>query len=78
MTKIAILLIEIYQKTLSLDHGPLRFFKPYGQCRYYPTCSEYTKQSLLRHGFLKGSILGLKRISSCHPWSQGGYDPVKK
>ena len=69
-------LIRLYQNTLSLDHGPFRFLKPHGQCRFYPSCSEYTYQSIEKHGFLKGSAKGVKRISKCHPWSDGGFDPV--
>ncbi len=45
-------------------------------CRYQPTCSQYTKDALLKHGLFKGSLLGLKRIFSCHPWGGSGYDPV--
>jgi len=45
-------------------------------CRFTPTCSEYTKQALLKHGVLKGTKLSLKRISRCHPWGDSGYDPV--
>lgn len=45
-------------------------------CRYTPTCSEYTKQAVLKHGLLKGSKLAAKRISKCHPWGGSGYDPV--
>jgi len=45
-------------------------------CRYTPTCSEYSKQALLKHGVLKGGKLAIKRIASCHPWGGSGYDPV--
>ena len=45
-------------------------------CRFEPTCSHYTKQALQKHGVLKGSWLGIKRIFSCHPWGKSGYDPV--
>jgi len=47
-----------------------------GSCRFYPTCSSYTLQAIDTHGALKGGWLGLKRILRCHPWNDGGYDPV--
>lgn len=68
MKKIFISLIEIYQQYLSFDRGLLRIFAPFGACRYYPTCSEYTKQAILKHGLWQGSYLGLKRILMCNPW----------
>lgn len=45
-------------------------------CRYEPTCSTYFLEALKIHGLLKGTFLGVKRISSCHPWGGKGYDPV--
>ena len=45
-------------------------------CRYAPTCSEYTKRSIELHGWFKGGLLGIKRIARCHPWGGHGYDPV--
>ena len=45
-------------------------------CRFYPTCSDYAREAVERHGFLRGSRLTLRRLSRCQPFSQGGYDPV--
>jgi len=63
-----ILLIKIYQLIIS----PL--FP--SACRYSPTCSHYTLEALKKYGIFKGSWLGIKRISRCHPWGGSGYDPV--
>jgi uncharacterized protein len=46
-------------------------------CRFYPSCSVYTSQAVAKHGILKGAFLGLQRLSRCHPWNPGGYDPVR-
>lgn len=75
--RFVLILIKIYQNTLSLDHGPLRFLRPHGQCKFYPTCSEYTYQAIDRYGIIKGGIKGIRRIGRCHPWSDGGIDQVK-
>jgi len=66
--KLFILPIILYQRLLS----PIL---P-SSCRFTPTCSEYTKQAILKHGIIKGTFLGIKRISKCHPWGKSGYDPV--
>jgi len=63
-------MIRGYQMTLSR-------LLPANTCRFYPTCSEYFVQALQKYGFFKGTWLGLKRISKCHPWHEGGYDPLK-
>lgn len=69
-------LISLYQRTLSPDHGWNRAAHPYGYCRYYPTCSEYTRQAVVRFGTGRGLWFGLKRILRCHPWAAGGVDPL--
>jgi len=45
-------------------------------CRFYPTCSQYAIEALTKHGLLKGGFLSVKRILRCHPFCDGGYDPV--
>ena len=47
-------------------------------CRYFPSCSDYSVEALKEFGFFKGIYLSVKRILSCHPWSKGGFDPIKK
>lgn len=46
------------------------------RCRFYPSCSEYARQAILRHGVIVGVARGVRRLLRCHPWSAGGYDPV--
>lgn len=69
-------LIDIYQAILSPDHSWLKGRFPHGYCRYYPTCSEYAKQSIIRFGLIKGSWLALKRVLRCHPWAEPKIDSV--
>jgi putative membrane protein insertion efficiency factor len=45
-------------------------------CRFEPTCSRYAEDAIKAHGVIKGSALGVKRICRCHPWNEGGFDPV--
>lgn len=73
---VAIALIVFYQKTLSPDHGLFRARFPYGYCRHYPTCSEYSKQAIDRFGLAKGFLLGSKRIIHCNPFVESKVDPV--
>ncbi len=46
-------------------------------CRYTPTCSEYAMEAVEKHGALRGSVLTVRRVLSCHPFARGGYDPVR-
>jgi len=62
-------LIKVYQKTISPDHGYIPILRLLGQCRHYPTCSQYTVQAVKKHGAFKGLWLGLKRVVTCHPWA---------
>ncbi|MCL5795250.1 MAG: membrane protein insertion efficiency factor YidD [Patescibacteria group bacterium] len=75
--KISLILIKFYQKTLSFDHGFLSYRYPNGYCKFHPTCSEYTYSAIEKYGFLKGWLMGIKRILRCNPWSKGGLDPIK-
>lgn len=68
LSKLFILLIRFYQLSISPMLGQ--------NCRYDPTCSQYAIEALKKHGVLKGGWLGIKRISSCHPWGGHGHDPV--
>lgn len=61
-------LIKVYQTVISPITPSV--------CRYEPTCSNYTKEALKKHGLLKGGWLAIKRIFSCNPWGGSGYDPV--
>lgn len=76
MRRIVVHLINLYQQTLSPDHGWRRAAHPHGFCRYYPSCSEYTKQAIERFGLSAGLWLGLKRLLRCHPWAAAGVDLV--
>lgn len=62
----------LYKRTIS---KVLEFFGY--RCKFYPTCSEYTKQAIDKYGIIKGIFLGIKRIVKCNPFSKGGYDPLK-
>ena len=68
MTAAATALIRLYQLTISRALP--------SSCRFYPSCSEYTRQAIERHGLLRGGWLGVKRLARCHPFNPGGYDPV--
>lgn len=71
-------LIRLYQRYLSFDTGLLRLITPEGACRFHPSCSSYCAEAVESFGLIKGSMIGLKRILRCNPFSQGGLDPVPR
>ena len=68
MKRVLIGIIRGYQLVLSPMLG--------SNCRFYPSCSHYAKEAIEKHGAIRGSWLGAKRISRCHPWHEGGIDLV--
>lgn len=68
VTDALVRLILLYQKFLSPLKG--------ASCRFYPSCSQYSLESIRKYGPLKGVGLTLVRLSKCHPWHPGGYDPA--
>ncbi|MCQ2735689.1 MAG: membrane protein insertion efficiency factor YidD [bacterium] len=68
--RICLFLIGLYQKVRrSLPYPPV--------CRFYPSCSQYMKEAVIKYGFFKGFLKGALRLLKCHPYHKGGYDPVK-
>jgi uncharacterized protein len=65
-----ILPIRIYQRLFSGMYGQ--------RCKYYPSCSEYAAQAVMKYGILRGLILAGWRLVRCNPWSHGGFDPVEE
>lgn len=76
MKKIALMIIKIYQSTLSPNHGIFSEVTVYG-CKFHPTCSEYCYQAIEKYGILRGGLKGSKRVLRCHPFSKGGHDPLQ-
>tara|TARA_R110002073_G_scaffold184151_1_gene342474 strand:- start:499 stop:792 length:294 start_codon:yes stop_codon:yes gene_type:complete len=68
MRKLLLLPIRFYQYAIS----PMMA----SHCRHYPTCSQYAVEAIVHHGALKGLFLAIRRLLRCHPWAEGGYDPV--
>lgn len=68
MKKILLTMIRGYQLTLSAVIGP--------RCRFYPSCSHYAAEAIEKHGIIRGTGFAARRISRCHPFNAGGYDPV--
>lgn len=68
MKALLIGLVRVYQYALRPMLG--------ANCRFYPSCSDYFREAVERHGALKGVALGLRRVGKCHPYHPGGFDPV--
>lgn len=69
MRAVLLALLRIYKLVLSPIVG--------GQCRFYPSCSEYAKQALERHGVVSAALMSAKRLLRCNPWHPGGVDMVQ-
>jgi len=65
---VVLLMIRGYQRALSPFLGT--------HCRFQPTCSSYTYEAIEKHGLLRGMVLGIRRLLRCHPFHEGGIDPV--
>lgn len=68
LTALVRLLLRTYRYALSPMLGM--------NCRFAPSCSEYAEEALRKHGLVRGTWLGARRVLKCHPWHPGGYDPV--
>ena len=68
MARVLIFLVRFYQLAISPLIGP--------HCRFYPTCSQYTIDAIKHHGPVAGIYMAVRRLSRCHPWHPGGFDPV--
>ncbi len=73
MKMLVIGLIKLYQSYISL---PIKLISPGGACRFSPTCSQFTIESIGKKGIIAGISLGIFRIARCNPFSKGGFDPV--
>jgi putative membrane protein insertion efficiency factor len=68
MKSILLLCLRAYQYALRPMLG--------ANCRFYPSCSDYAREAIVRHGSLRGAWLAMRRVARCHPYHPGGYDPV--
>lgn len=71
-------LIELYQRTLSPDHGWMKAKFPYGYCKFYPSCSEYAKQAIIHKGVVAGTVTAIWRVARCNPWAHSRVDTISE
>ena len=71
MKRFILFLLKLYKRWISPIFSSMGI-----NCKYYPTCSEYMRQAIIKYGVFKGTFLGLKRLVKCNPFSKGGYDPL--
>jgi putative membrane protein insertion efficiency factor len=72
VTQLVLLFIALYQRLVS----PMLHALTGARCRFHPTCSEYARVAIARHGALRGGWLALRRLGRCHPFHPGGFDDV--
>jgi len=79
LPKIALLKCIVFYQKSGWFHRPIlkMLFLSDSACRFTPTCSQYTYQAVEKYGAMKGLYLGIRRIIRCHPWSKGGFDPLR-
>ena len=70
LERLILLLLHFYQRFISPLKPP--------SCRFYPTCSSYTRDAVVRFGPYRGTWMGMRRLCRCHPWHPGGYDPAER
>ena len=69
LTRAALAAIHLYRISISPYIGPA--------CRFSPSCSRYAEEALMKHGIIRGGAMALRRVLRCHPFHEGGYDPVR-
>ncbi|WP_151447807.1 membrane protein insertion efficiency factor YidD [Lacisediminimonas profundi] len=68
MSRLLLILLRLYKLAISPYLGR--------NCRFHPSCSDFASEAIRRHGAMKGFALSGRRLCKCHPWHEGGYDPV--
>ena len=69
LKKVGLAAVRVYKNVISPYHPPV--------CRFVPSCSDYAEAAIERYGLIRGGIMAVARVLRCHPFSRGGYDPVR-